>query len=69
MNPTNYTIVPSRELSELLDRALRGIAAEIDELRRRSAVSAEPWPFGWADGFLHLRATLGVNDVYQFVIR
>ena len=33
MNATNYTIVPSRELTELLDRALQKIGAEIDALR------------------------------------
>lgn len=42
---------------------------EIDDLARRSAVAAEEWPFDWADGVLTIRAALGVNDVYGFVIR
>ena len=33
MNTTSYTIVPSRELAELLDSVRQGIAAEIDALR------------------------------------
>lgn len=41
---------------------------EVDLLRQRSAVNAEPWPFAWASGILTLRAELGVNDVYGFVI-
>ena len=42
---------------------------EIEEMKRRSAVEAEAWPFEWADGVLTLRARLGVNDVYGFVIK
>ena len=42
---------------------------EIEEMKRRSAVEAEAWPFEWADGVLTLRAKLGVNDVYGFVIK
>lgn len=42
--------------------------AEIEDLKARSAVEPEPWPFEWADGLLKLRAELGVNDVYGFVI-
>lgn len=41
---------------------------EVEELKRRSAVESEDWPFDWADGVLTLRAQLGVNDVYGFVI-
>ena len=43
--------------------------AEVEELKARSAVEGESWPFRWADGVLTLRAELGVNDVYGFVIR
>ena len=42
--------------------------AEVEELKARSAVNAEDWPFDWADGVLTIRAALGVNDVYGFVI-
>lgn len=42
--------------------------AEIEELKAKSAVEPEPWPFEWADGVLTLRVALGVNDVYGFVI-
>ena len=42
--------------------------AEVEELKARSAVNAEDWPFDWADGVLTVRAALGVNDVYGFVI-
>ena len=43
--------------------------AEVEDLKQRSAVEPEDWPFDWADGVLTLRASLGVNDVYGFVIR
>lgn len=42
--------------------------AEIDDLRDRSAVEPEAWPFAWENGVLTIRAELGVNDVYGFVI-
>ena len=42
--------------------------AEVEDLKSRSAVLPEAWPFDWADGVLTLRAALGVNDVYGFVI-
>jgi hypothetical protein len=42
---------------------------EIEMIKAKSAVEAEPWPFSWADGKLTIRASLGVNDVYGFVIR
>ena len=42
--------------------------AEVEDLKRRSAVLPEAWPFDWADGILTIRAALGVNDVYGFVI-
>ena len=42
--------------------------AETESLKERSAVMPEDWPFTWADGVLTLRAELGVNDVYGFVI-
>lgn len=29
----------------------------------------EAWPFTWGDGVLTLRAELGADDVYGFVIR
>lgn len=41
---------------------------EVEELKRRSAVESEDWPFDWNDGVLTIRAALGVNDVYGFVI-
>ena len=43
--------------------------AEVAELKAKSAVEAEDWPFEWSDGVLTLRARLGVNDVYGFVVR
>ena len=43
--------------------------AETVIIREQSAVHAEAWPYDWADGILTLRATLGVNDVYGFIIR
>ena len=43
--------------------------AEVEDLKKRSAVEPEDWPFDWNDGVLTLRASLGVNDVYGFVIR
>ena len=43
--------------------------AEVEDLKRRSAVVAEDWPFAWENGVLTLRASLGVNDVYGFVVR
>ena len=43
--------------------------AEIEDLKTRSAVEAEDWPFEWENGVLTLRCALGVNDVYGFVIR
>ncbi len=42
---------------------------EIEELKRKTAVEAEDWPFAWEGGLLTLRAELSVNDVYGFVIR
>jgi len=42
---------------------------EVEELKAASAVQAEPWPFTWENGELIIRAALGVNDVYGFVIR
>lgn len=42
---------------------------EVEELKKRSRVEPEDWPYEWADGVLTLRASLGVNDVYGFVIR
>ena len=42
--------------------------AETEKIRRQSAVQAEEWPYEWADGILTIRAALGVNDVYGFVI-
>ena len=42
--------------------------AEVEDLKARSAVVPESWPYDWEDGVLTLRASLGVNDVYGFVI-
>ena len=43
--------------------------AEVEELKRRSAVESESWPFTWENSVMTIRAELGVNDVYGFVIR
>ena len=43
--------------------------AQVEDIRTRSAVAEEEWPFTWEDGVLTLRAALRVNDVYGFVIR
>ena len=43
--------------------------AEAEELKARSAVEPEAWPFTWENGEAVIRAELGVNDVYGFVIR
>ena len=43
--------------------------AEAEALKQESAVYPEEWPFIWEDGVLTIRAELGVNDVYGFVIR
>ena len=43
--------------------------AEVEELKVRSAVRPEDWPFAWENGVLTLRAELGINDVYGFVIQ
>ena len=43
--------------------------AEVEDLKNRSAVQDEAWPFTWENGELIIRAELGVNDVYGFVIR
>jgi xylan 1,4-beta-xylosidase len=42
--------------------------AETEKIREESAVHAEDWPYEWADGVLTIRAALGVNDVYGFVV-
>ena len=42
--------------------------AEISDLKRRSEVLPEAWPYAYEDGILTIRASLGVNDVYGFVI-
>ena len=42
---------------------------EIEAIKRQSAVTAEEWPFRYENCVLTLRAALGVNDVYGFVIR
>ncbi len=43
--------------------------AEAERIARESAVVAEKWPCSYEDGVLTIRAALGVNDVYGFVIR
>ena len=43
--------------------------AETETIRLQSEVIPEDWPFEWKDGILSIRAALGVNDVYGFVIR
>lgn len=39
---------------------------EVEEIREKSAVREEEWPFVYENGILTLRAGLGVNDVYFF---
>ena len=41
---------------------------EIEDLKRRSGVIAEEYPFDWENGLLTIKAALGVNDVHGFVI-
>ena len=41
---------------------------EVETLKQRSEVAAESWPFTWENGMLTIRACLGINDVYGFVI-
>ena len=43
--------------------------AEVESIKQRSTVIPEVWPFEWANGVLTIRADLGVNDIYGFVIR
>ena len=38
------------------------------DLREKSAVTAEEWPFEYEGGTLKLKSALGVNDVYFFEI-
>ena len=42
--------------------------AEVEALKAQSAVEPEAWPFDWENGMLTIKANLGVNDVYGFVI-
>ena len=42
--------------------------AEVEALKAQSAVEPEAWPFDWENGVLTIKANLGVNDVYGFVI-
>ncbi len=42
---------------------------EVEDLKTRSAVRPEEWPYRYEDGVLTIKAELGVNDVYGFVIR
>ena len=42
--------------------------AEVQEIREKSDVKPEAWPFVWENGVLTLEAALGVNDVYFFEI-
>lgn len=41
---------------------------EVEDLRAKSAVDAEAWPFEYEGSVLTLKAALGVNDVYFFEI-
>ena len=43
--------------------------AEVEDLKARSAVVDEPWPYQSENGVLTLKAELGVNDVYFFTIQ
>ena len=40
--------------------------AEVQELKAKTDVQPEAWPFAWENGILTLEAELGVNDVYFF---
>ena len=42
---------------------------ETEQIRLQSSVRNEDWPFIYENGVLTIRAALGVNDVYGFVIR
>jgi len=42
--------------------------AEVQEIKEKSDVKPEEWPFVWENGVLTLEAELGVNDVYFFEI-
>jgi len=42
---------------------------EVSDLIQHSAVHCEAWPFDWDNGMLTVKAKLGVNDVYSFMIR
>jgi len=37
---------------------------EVEDIRTRSAVTDEEWPYTYEDGVLTVQASLGVNDVY-----
>ena len=43
--------------------------AEVEAIRRESAVVDEAWPFAFESGMLTLEAELGVNDVYFFQVQ
>ncbi len=42
---------------------------EVEDIKARSTVTEEPWPFTYEDGILSVKAELGVNDVYFIRIR
>lgn len=42
--------------------------AEVQELKAKTDVQPEAWPFVWENGILTLEADLGVNDVYFFEV-
>ena len=42
--------------------------AEVQELKAKTDVQPEAWPFAWENGILTLEAELGVNDVYFFEV-
>lgn len=43
--------------------------AEVEQLKKNSCVIAEEYPYEWKDGILTIHASLGVNDVYGFVVK
>lgn len=42
--------------------------AEVDEIRKQSAVEDEPWPCRWENGAAVLEASLGCNDIWFFTL-
>ena len=67
MNETIRQLLERKSVRSFEDREIG--PAETEAIRQRSAVEAENWPYSYEDGILTVKAALGVNDVYGFVIR